>query len=114
MSSKQVAADSTQIISNMSSLSEFKQFKPKTTREIYAKLNPPLDTSDPLAMFSKFPCEEGHVNYHDLRRLQMECGCSGSSCMKIRCTKTENKEVFDVVKMINGIITIVPNDVVII
>ena len=99
--------------SELLKLKPLKPFKPMTDEEIYAKLNPPLNTRDPLAMFSKFPFEEGHVNYHDLRRLNVECGCLARSCMNIRYTKTQKKEVFDVVKVINGIITIVPNDVVI-
>ena len=86
-----------------------------TDKQIYAKLNPPLNTRDPLAMFSKFPFKEGHVNYHDLKQLKQlnACGCLERSCMEIRYTRTQKKEIFDVVKVINRTITIVPNDVVI-
>jgi len=94
----------------MSSQSDLKF---KTLKDIYTELHPSTNTRNPLAIFSQFVPKEGHVNYHDLRRLHVECGCSESLCMETRYIRTKNKEVFDVVKMINGEITVVPNDIVI-
>lgn len=83
----------------MSSLPELKPFVPKTDKEIYAELHPLY--------------EKCHVYYYHLRNMNAECGCSHFVCMSNRYIRTEKKEVFDVVKMINGKITVVMNDVVI-
>lgn len=72
----------------------------------------PYTYEDFMAASSEF-VKEGRVNRHDLRDINAVCGCSSSSCIEKRYIKTEKKEVFDVVKMINGKITIVINDVVI-
>ena len=79
--------------------SELKPFVPKTDEEIYAELHPLY--------------EKCHVYYYHLRNMNAECGCLHFVCMHNRYTRTEKKEVFDVVKMIDGKITVVMNDVVI-
>ena len=83
----------------MSSLPELKPFIPKTDKEIYAELHPLY--------------EKSHVYYYHLRNMNAECGCSHFVCMSNRYTRTEKNHIFDVVKMINGKITVVMNDVVI-
>ena len=91
----------------MSSLPEFKF---RTDKEI---MRDRVHSNEEIMrkLLSDFPRNEC-VNYHDLRRLNAVCGCSNSDCIKIRYTRTENNERFDVVKMVDRKITVVMNDVV--
>lgn len=71
------------------------------------------NTREPMAIFSGFTINKEHVNYHDSQYLNAVCGCSSPSCIEKRIEKTQKNEVSKVVKKIGGIITFVPNDIVV-
>ena len=65
-------------------------------------------------LLSEFSRDAECVNIHDLSHLNnAACGCSSSACIEKRYKRTESRENFDVVKIVNGKITVVINDVVI-
>ena len=83
------------------------QYKPYVPLE-----RKPFTYEDYMAL----PCDffkEGHVICRYLKDINAACGCSTSSCIEKRYIKTEKKEDIDVVKMIDGKVTVVMNDVVI-